>query len=1473
MTACISFIRRASPAGATEYKVDIFLLDAAAVGSYQVEIVVQGAIGGISYLYQSATLAGMVVDTSAGASAIAGFASAAGVNFNSAGSLIGTVTIKFEEAPVSAFKINLLSAELLSISFEPIAFTAPSISTLSASIALAANITVGDLMNAAEAAGNVAVTGTVGGDVKAGDAVTLLVNSKSFTGLVAADKSFSIAVTGADLVADADRTIDASVKTSDVAGNTAVASVSEGYLVDLISPSIATFSPGLGAIGVALSSDIVLTFSEAVVRGTGNLVLKTAAGVIVASFDVATSTALTIAGTTLTINPALDLGYSTDYSVEFAPGVVKDLAGNGYPGISSYTFTTVGHVNTALTGRVVITGTAAQGQTLSATNSLGDVDGLGTLSYQWQASGINISGATGSTLVLLDAHVGKTITVAVAYNDGYGTAESVVSNSTLAVANVNDAPSITSAATASVAENNAISTVVYTTTASDPDASDTKTWSLTGTDANLLSIDSGGKVTLKAAANYEVKSSYSFNVVDTDAGSLTGSQAVVLSVTNVNEAPTITSAATATLAENTSISTKVYTATASDPDGSDTKAWSLTGTDASLLSIDSSGQVTLKAAANYEAKASYSFSVVDTDAGSLTGSQAVVLSITNVNEAPSITSAAIASVAENTAISTVVYTAIASDPDGSDSKTWSLTGTDASLLSIDSSSGKVTLKAAANYEAKTSYSFSVVDTDAGGLTGSQAVVLSVTNVNESPSITSGATASAATSSTLVSTVTASDPDGSDVLSFSISGGANSALFGIGASTGVLSFNALPDLGNALSASYAVTVKVSDAAGLFAEQALTVTLNSTNQNPVIGPIDSNAAVNQVAENSANGTTVGITASASDADTGTTITFSLSDDADGGFSIGASSGVVTVADGSKLNYESAVSHSITVLATSSDGSTNSSSFTVGISNVNEAPSITSAATASLAENTAISTVVYTATAIDPDASDTKTWSLTGTDASLFSIDSSSGQVTLLKAANYEVKTSYSFSVVDTDSAGLTGSQAVSLAVTDVFEDLTGPGITSVVITGAVGAQSNISNQGDVISATVTWDEVTLVTGTPQLAINVGGKVVQAQYVSGSGSTELLFGYTILGGQSDTDGISIGANSLQLNGATLADASGNNATLTHGVVGANASYLVDTTAPTLAVTSSSSSMAASDTATITFTFSETPVGFAAADITVAGGALTGLVANANNDNIYTATFTAAASNSFSISTAAGVFADAAGNLGAAAATPLISLTAAAGKAVDLLAYSWNAHTLLSAVGLLADGHAGTTDASGAASLAAITGTSLALTASRAIPAAEASATDQAVNLQDAIAILKMIVGLDVNGAGKALSPYQAYAADYDGNGKVELSDAIGVLKHVVGLDAPKPQWLFFNEIDATVPGKANLLPGSVPALSIDLSGSSPVHVGLVGVLRGDVDGSYAGATGALDLDTDATHKDYFSLLLAAHKELSPSQFGVYP
>jgi hypothetical protein len=166
------------------------------------------------------------------------------------------------------------------------------------------------------------------------------------------------------------------------------------------------------------------------------------------------------------------------------------------------------------------------------------------------------------------------------------------------------------------------------------------------------------------------------------------------------------------------------------------------------------------------------------------------------------------------------------------------------------------------------------------------------------------------------------------------------------------------------------------------------------------------------------------------------------------------------------------------------------------------------------------------------------------------------------------------------------------------------------------------------------------------------------------------------------------------------------------------------------------------------------------------------------------------------------------------------------------------------------------------------LTLTAERAVPDAETAATGSAVNLQDAIAILKMIVGLDVNGADKALSPYQTMAADFDGNGTVGLTDAIGVLKHVVGLSAPEATWHFFNEVDTSVPGKVGLNPGlPQTTASANISGSSPVHVGLVGYLSGDVDGSFAGAAGATSLNAS-----YFTQLLADHSTLNPSQFGIY-
>ena len=132
-----------------------------------------------------------------------------------------------------------------------------------ASITLDGNITPDDVINAAESKQDIAVTGRVGGDVKEGDTVTLTVNGKAFTGLVLADKTFSINVPGSDLVADGDKVIDAKVTTTDAAGNSTTVTDTEGYSVDTQSPSVVVDIAD-DQLTVGETSDVTFTFSEKV---------------------------------------------------------------------------------------------------------------------------------------------------------------------------------------------------------------------------------------------------------------------------------------------------------------------------------------------------------------------------------------------------------------------------------------------------------------------------------------------------------------------------------------------------------------------------------------------------------------------------------------------------------------------------------------------------------------------------------------------------------------------------------------------------------------------------------------------------------------------------------------------------------------------------------------------------------------------------------------------------------------------------------------------------------------------------------------------------------------------------------------------------------------------------------------------------------------------------------------------------------
>jgi hypothetical protein len=126
-----------------------------------------------------------------------------------------------------------------------------------------------------------------------------------------------------------------------IMGTSASVTVNDTSTEDLEAPVVTTFFPSDEATDVGLDAVIVLTFNEPIQRGSGSIVLRASAGSIVKTYDAATSSNLSISGNSLTLNLAADLINDTAYSIEFATGSIRDLAGNHYVGTAGYNFTTI----------------------------------------------------------------------------------------------------------------------------------------------------------------------------------------------------------------------------------------------------------------------------------------------------------------------------------------------------------------------------------------------------------------------------------------------------------------------------------------------------------------------------------------------------------------------------------------------------------------------------------------------------------------------------------------------------------------------------------------------------------------------------------------------------------------------------------------------------------------------------------------------------------------------------------------------------------------------------------------------------------------------------------------------------------------------------------------------------------------------------------------------------------------------------
>ncbi len=121
-----------------------------------------------------------------------------------------------------------------------------------------------------------------------------------------------------------------------------------------------------------------------------------------------------------------------------------------------------------------------------------------------------------------------------------------------------------------------------------------------------------------------------------------------------------------------------------------------------------------------------------------------------------------------------------------------------------------------------------------------------------------------------------------------------------------------------------------------------------------------------------------------------------------------------------------------------------------------------------------------------------------------------------------------------------------------------VQSVAISSDPGTDATYA-QGDVVTVAATFDHpasVETAGGTPYIQISVGGNDRNADYTSIDATNRILtFAYTVVAGDSDQDGVSIGANAVSLNGGTIKDqATGENAQITHNAVADQSSHLVN-------------------------------------------------------------------------------------------------------------------------------------------------------------------------------------------------------------------------------------------------------------------------------------------------------------------------------
>ena len=601
-----------------------------------------------------------------------------------------------------------------------------------------------------------------------------------------------------------------------------------------------------------------------------------------------------------------------------------------------------------------------------------------------------------------------------------------------------------------VPENSPNGTVVGTVTGLDLDANAGLRYSFVETPGNAGSA--GGRFAINAVTgtitvaaslllDYESWHSHDVTVRTADAAGHAFDKTFSIGVTNVFEAPSGVTLSASSVAENSATGTVVGTATGIDTDPHAQLSYALLNDAGGRFAIDAaSGKITVANGAllDYEAAASHAITVRALDQEGHAFDKPFTIAVTDVFEAPSGLTLSNNSVAENSPNGTVVGIATAIDTDPHAVLSYALRDDAGGRFAINAQTGAVTVANSflTDYESWHYNVIAVRTADAAGHTFDKAFTIDTIDVFEAPSgltLSNSSVAENSANGTVVGIATGIDNDPHAVLSYALRDDAGGR-FAINAQTGAVT------VANSFLMDYEswhyniIAVRTADAAGHTFDKAFTIDTIDVFEAPS-GLTLSNSSV---AENSANGTVVGI-ATGIDSDPHAVLSYALLDNAGGRFAINAQTGAVTVANSFLTDYESWHYNVIAVRTADAAGHTFDKAFTIDTIDVFEAPSGLTLSNSSVAENSPNGTVVGTATGIDSDPHAVLSYALLDNAGGRFAINAQTGAVTVANGAllDYESWHSNNITVTTTDAAGHGFNKTFTIDTIDVPELTGGPG----------------------------------------------------------------------------------------------------------------------------------------------------------------------------------------------------------------------------------------------------------------------------------------------------------------------------------------------------------------------------------------------------------------------------------------------------